>query len=390
MSARVRSLSVSRPNWSRAPPTSGVPTYGWAQRVEQAGGPDLKQRRRDEAWSKRPMGIPVPNPAPGPIDVRGDRDEVGTSALQAPALAGAAPAEPFHMYDVPPSVPKRYRPPPPGLKAGWYQPKPPKPPKKKKKDKAKEPEGRKTKTNLGGVTGDLTLDEFDDELFEYPDFDGPYTGDTPTLQSDLYTDESDLGPVNVMDYPIRPAFFPGPIKSTGLTTRTEPVEPVEAVGVARPGGPLRIMPPPGVMGPEMGETGMIDGVRLLGGGYGPTYGPPPGAGPPYGPGLGYPPGAGYGYGPGDGAEYGYDDYDEDDYTEEGESELSRGPIPPSLSTSGFTVPPLVIPTPTGKTAPVFPLSQQGEGHGTYERHYEVADGDGEEDLSGGRGARDGR
>ncbi|KAG9081710.1 hypothetical protein FS749_007454, partial [Ceratobasidium sp. UAMH 11750] len=85
VSARVRSLSLSRPNWSRAPPSA--PTYGWAQRVEQAGGPDEKQRRRDEERSRRPVTIPVPNPAPGPIDVRGDNDDVvGTSALQPPAL----------------------------------------------------------------------------------------------------------------------------------------------------------------------------------------------------------------------------------------------------------------------------------------------------------------
>ncbi|KAG9087345.1 hypothetical protein FRC06_002583 [Ceratobasidium sp. 370] len=284
VSARVRSLSVSRPNWSRAPPSA--PTYGWAQRVEQAGGPDEKQKRRDEERSRRPVTIPVPNPAPGPIDVRGDGDDVaGASALQPPALVrrksstragpggekgartalghrsttssptiiqqspgagpskskGAepggrrhlsrvekiaavlqhvaslpwmadspvqtyypptddakladlkqAPAEPFHTYSVPPSVPKRYRPPPVPLQPGWYQPKQPKP---KKPKKPKDDKPKKTKTNLGGVGNDSGLDDFEDELFEYPDYDEymnrAYTGDTPTLQSDAYTDESE-------------------------------------------------------------------------------------------------------------------------------------------------------------------------------------------------------
>ncbi|KAG8795183.1 hypothetical protein FRC12_017376 [Ceratobasidium sp. 428] len=500
MSARVRSLSVSRPNWSRAPPShspGGVPTYGWARRVEQAGGEDTRQMRREEERARRGVAIPVPNPAPGPIDVRGDRDDVveGTSALQAPALvrrksssrrepgtrpkpgtekdkptrtaqghrsstssptiivnpkppAGTrrhlsrvekiaavlqhvaslpfiadtpvktyypptdadkladqkqahAPTEPFHTYDVPPSVPKRYRPPPVTLQPCWYQPKPPKPP-KKKKEKAKEGIGRKTKTNLGGIAdmSGLTLDELDDELFEYPDYDDYadriYTGDTPTLQSDEISDGGAGVMVNVMDYPIRPAFFPGPIKSTGLTTRTvEAVEPVEEVGVARPGGPLRIMPPPGAMGPGNDPTGMSPGPEMaygdvpgLGYGPGPAYGP--GAGMGYGPGprMGYGPGPGLGYGPE--AEYDYDDYD-DEYYEDYEDESSRGPIPSPLTASGVPeAPPLVIPTPTGKTAPVLPWARADQDGQTYARRYEAAipnPDPGAPVLPGGWGAR---
>ncbi|KAG8737118.1 hypothetical protein FRC10_008566 [Ceratobasidium sp. 414] len=437
VSARVRSLSVSRPNWSRAPPSA--PTYGWAQRVEQAGGPDEKQKRRDEERSRRPVAIPVPNPAPGPIDVRGDNDGVvEASALQPPALVrrksstragpgsekgartalghrsttssptiihqprptqtpGAGPskskgaepggrrhlsrvekiaavlqhvaslpwmadtpvqtyypptddakvadsknvpAEPFHTYSVPPSVPKRYRPPPVPLQAGWYQPKPPKS-KKPKKPKADMP--KKTRTNLGGVGNDAALDDFEDELFEYPDYDEymnrAYTGDTPTLQSDAYTDESEPlyehyyprmiegAPGEVPVDPIRPAYFPGPIKSTGMTTRVEERQPARA--------PLQIMPPPGVMGPGYGEMGPGHGEM----------------------------GSGYGY-----------EYDDSEYEEESES--SRGPIPSPLTTSNARSPlwvttdglppPLVIPTPTSRTAPI---PQPGQ---PYSRHYKAA------------------
>ncbi|QRV74404.1 Tyrosine-protein phosphatase non-receptor type 23 [Ceratobasidium sp. AG-Ba] len=435
VSARVRSLSVSRPNWARAPPT-----YGWAQRVEQAGGQDERQMRRDEERAHRPVTIPVPNPAPGPIDVKREDDpelaaaEGATTALQAPALvrrksstrrddtvkagrmalghrsttssptiipqaqttgagpsskhgpggrrrhlsrvekiaavlqhvsslplfaetpvqtyyprtdkdkiedqkAKAIPAEPFHTYNVPPSVPKRYQAPPVPLPTGWYQPKQPKP-KKPKKDNKK---SRKTMTNLGGVAGDSSLDlDFSDE-FEYPDFDNyGYTGDTPTLQSDessLFYEQVNPKMIEGAPYSIRPAFFPGPIKSTGLTTHGRDEEDESR-------GPLRIMPAPppgeefdpGVGGFEPGVGGFMPGM-------GPGLAPIPGA---------------YGY---------YDDnYDDDDY----ESESSRGPIPSTLTPSGTGAPPLVIPTPTGRhPAMPFPMPEPGQ---PFARYYEAAPG----------------
>ncbi|KAF8597642.1 hypothetical protein BDV93DRAFT_610256 [Ceratobasidium sp. AG-I] len=445
---RVRSLS--RPNWSRAPPSGSfsrplgglnrAPSYGWAERVERAGGYDERQERRDEERARRPVGMPVPNPAPAPIDVRGDEDEaiyaqaprtapgttgaaagghMGTmSALQPPALVRrstrgsnrpgelggrlalghrsttssptiidhknlpsqrtATPKpvnpitgrphlsrvekiaavlqhvtslpwlsdspvntyypqdskivpvkEPFHTYDIPPSVPKRYRPPPP-MPPCWYQPKPPKV-KNPKKKKSKEPikiQIAEEIPHVGYISDDMA-DEF--EYPDYYDYRGyAYTGDTPTLQSDRNTEESETlydhynprlienSPYSSgMDYPIRPAYFPGPIKSTGLSTARRPEEYGQGV--------LRIMPPPGA-------------------------------------------------------------YKAESYDESSESSSSRGPIPSPLSTSngrvlsrsGFrgpartplaiptqiprmdpysaitpTGPPLVIPTPTGTRTPAW-------------------------------------
>lgn len=358
VAARVRSLS--RPNWARVPPSPEGETtqYGWAERVERAGGFDEYQRRRDEERAQRPVAMPVPNPAPGPIDVRGDRDEGGDKvgggsgsggerpptvtpapapgqaagstpapaaalALQPAALVrrntrgstrtgdggtrvalghrssttssptviehsripkrgaqttpGASqtgapgrphlsrvekiaavmhhvaslpwladspvhtyypprdakvtpPAEPFHTYDVPPSVPKRYRPPPP-MPPCWYQPKQPKP-KKPKKATAKE-----IKVQVAEEMDRqprFTLDDSAEE-FEYPDYynymNYAYTGDTPTLQSDPYTEESETSydhysrmvqngayQSEMDDYVPQPAYLPGPIRSTGMTT----------------------------------------------------------------------------------------------------------------------------------------------------------------------------
>ncbi|KAH7327612.1 hypothetical protein B0J17DRAFT_680349 [Rhizoctonia solani] len=317
--SRMRSLSISRPNWNRAPPAS----YGWAARVERAGGPDETQRRRDGERSHRPVNMPVPNPAPGPINVRGDVVPPGVGEapppgvpLQPPTLArrntrssnrpselardersatsspkvidhkdirkkgpqdmmgslkpgqlGAytrrrhlsrvekiaaviqhvtslpfmadtpvktyyppkeketiPPAEPYHAFD--PTIPKRYLPPPP-MPPSWYQPKPPKPKKPKQPKKPK-------KAELGGemaIADDraFPLGPNEDE-FNYPDYEysnDPYTGDTPTLQSDrLTTEESEYSydqsrttqGIDYANLPIRPAYFPGPVKSTGLST----------------------------------------------------------------------------------------------------------------------------------------------------------------------------
>lgn len=162
-----------------------------------------------------------------------------------------APTEPFHAFD--PSVPKRYRPPPP-MPPCWYQPKSKKPkkPKKSKKPKMIEPTKAVVKTEVdprGFAIGDS------DEEFEYPDYDdylyeeymhGGYSVDTPTLQSDQPTEDSDtlyehprtIQDVGLADYSRRPAYFPGPIKSTGLTTPRYPD--VYPVGHR----PLQIMPPP--------------------------------------------------------------------------------------------------------------------------------------------------
>ncbi|CAE7153904.1 unnamed protein product, partial [Rhizoctonia solani] len=325
--SRVRSLSISRPNRNPAPPT-----YGWAARVERAGGLDEAQQRRDEERGHRPVTIPVPNPAPGPINVRGVADPPGVGQapppgvpLRPPALVrrntvssnrpserlqddrsgtsspkvidhkdirkkgpqdmigslkpgqlGAytrrrhlsrvekiaaviqhvtslpfmsdspvntyypaedketiTPAEPYHVFD--PTVPKRYLPPPP-MPPSWYQPKPPKPKKakqpKKQSQKLKNPE-------LNGVAiaddRGFPLGSGEDE-FIYPDYyeysNDPYTGDTPTLQSDAATsaftttEESDsiydhprlIQDIDYTALPIRPAYFPGPVKSTGLST----------------------------------------------------------------------------------------------------------------------------------------------------------------------------
>ncbi|KAJ1307063.1 hypothetical protein OPQ81_008042 [Rhizoctonia solani] len=320
--ARMRSLSMSRPNWNRVPPTASPMAYGWAARVERAGGVDDTQRRRDEERSHRPVTMPVPNPAPGPIDVRGDNDPPGIGEvpppgvpLQPPALvrrntrasnrpserirdersATSSPkvidhkeirkkgpqdmigslkpgqlgaytrgrhlsrvekiaaviqhvtslpfmadspvntyypakekevvssVEPYRMFD--PRIPKRYRPPPP-MPPSWYQPKPSKPKKTKQPPKLK-------KSDLNGmVIADdrgFPLGPGDDE-FTYPDYDYsnyPYTADTPTLQSDPpTTEESDsfydypqmIQDIDYADLPVRPAYFPAPIKSTGLST----------------------------------------------------------------------------------------------------------------------------------------------------------------------------
>ncbi|KAG8689997.1 hypothetical protein FRC11_014499 [Ceratobasidium sp. 423] len=316
--ARVRSLSMSRPNWNRS-----SPTYGWAARVERAGGVDEAQRRRDEERSHRPVTMPVPNPAPGPIDVRGDDDSPGIGeappgvALKPPTLArrntrssnrptervrdersvtsspkiidhkdirkkgpqdmigslkpgqlGAytrrrhlsrvekiaaviqhvtslpfmadspvdtyypakekeilPPVEPFHAFD--PTIPKRYLPPPP-MPPSWYQPKPPKPKKTKQPKKLKKPDP--VEMAIADDRG-FPLGPSDDE-FTYPDYDyfpnDPYyTGETPTLQSDPPTTEESesfydyprmIQDINYAELPVRPAYFPAPIKSTGLST----------------------------------------------------------------------------------------------------------------------------------------------------------------------------
>ncbi|QRW17384.1 hypothetical protein RhiXN_05386 [Rhizoctonia solani] len=327
--ARMRSLSISRPNFTRAPP---APTaYGWAARVEGAGGFDETQQRRDEERSHRPVTMPVPNPAPAPIDVRGGvefpvldeapppallsqssslsiepgarilDDRSGTSSPKVidpkaigkkgpqdmigsikPGQLGAytrrrhlsrvekiaaviqhvaglpfitdspvktyyppkdkeviPPVEPYRAFDK--TVPKRYLPPPP-MPPSWYQPKPPKPKKTKEPKKPKEPKESKQPKKLGPPGGihiaddrGFPLDPSDNE-FTYPDYDNPYyypespynwEGDTPTLQSDLTTTEESASyyeqprPTAGIDFatlPVRPAFFPAPIKSTGLTT----------------------------------------------------------------------------------------------------------------------------------------------------------------------------
>jgi hypothetical protein len=347
VAARVRSLSISRPNWNRAPPTTS-PHYGWADRVERAGGVDERQLRREEERSRRPVAIPVPNPAPGPINVRGDKGPSGlneqspmTTALQPPALvrrstrasnrpsevgariatghrsatsspkiiehkdikrdgqaapgsskpgqagtnghrrhlsrvekiaaviqhvaslpwmsdspvqtyyppkekAVVPPAKPFHVFD--PAVPKRYQPPPP-MPPCWYQPKPPKAKKSKEPKKPKKAES--TKNPVAEDVGDrgFRLGGSEEE-FEYPDYDDymnyGYTGDTPTLQSDQPTEESEtvyeprmIQDISFAEYSMRPAYFPGPIKSTGLTTAPRYLA-IQPVGPR----PLQIMPPP--------------------------------------------------------------------------------------------------------------------------------------------------
>ncbi|CAE6436367.1 unnamed protein product [Rhizoctonia solani] len=317
--SRMRSLSISRPNRNRAPPT----TYGWTARVERAGGVDEAQLRREEERSHRPVTIPVPNPAPGPINVQGGVNPPGVGEappkgvpLQPPALVrrntvssnrpservreersatsspkvidhkdirkkgpqdmigslkpgqlGAytrrrhlsrvekiaaviqhvtslpfmadspvntyypakeketvPPAEPYHVFN--PTVPKRYLPPPP-MAPSWYQPKPPKLKKVKQPKKSKKPdEGDVAIVDDRGFPLGAGEDEF-----TYPDYyqysNDPYTGDTPTLQSDFTTSEDSesfydhprlIQDMNYTDLPVRPAYFPAPIKSTGLST----------------------------------------------------------------------------------------------------------------------------------------------------------------------------
>ncbi|CAE6395807.1 unnamed protein product [Rhizoctonia solani] len=319
--SRMRSLSISRPNWNRAPPT-----YGWAARVERAGGADEAQWRRDEERSHRPVTIPVPKPAPGPVNVRDEADPPGVGEvppasvpLHPPALGrrntvssnrpservrdersatsspkvidhkdirrkgpqdmigslkpgqlGAytrrrhlsrvekiaaviqhvtslpfmadspvntyypakeketvPPVEPYHVFD--PTVPKRYLPPPP-MPPSWYQPKPPK---AKKVKKVKQPKNlKKPESGDIAIAGDrgFPLSPGEDE-FTYPDYyeysNDPYTGDTPTLQSDFTTTEESesfydqprlIQDIDYTNLPVRPAYFPAPIKSTGLST----------------------------------------------------------------------------------------------------------------------------------------------------------------------------
>ncbi|CAE6455236.1 unnamed protein product [Rhizoctonia solani] len=323
--ARMRSLSLSRPNFTRAPPAA----YGWAARVERAGGFDETQRRRDEERSRRPVTMPVPNPAPAPIDVRGDADfrvlgeapatlarqstdsshpprgrilddRSGTSSPKViehkdihkkgpqdmigslkPGQLGAytrprhlsrvekiaaviqhvaslpfisdspvntyypakekeviPPVEPYRAFD--PTIPKRYLPPPP-MPPCWYQPKPPKPKKAKEPKKAKDSKELKNPELIGGIPiaddRGFPLGPSDNQ-FNYPnydDYDDDYysddprnwEGDTPTLQSDLPTTEESesyydqprmISDIDYTTLPVRPAFFPAPIKSTGLST----------------------------------------------------------------------------------------------------------------------------------------------------------------------------
>ncbi|CAE6481417.1 unnamed protein product [Rhizoctonia solani] len=435
--SRMRSLSISRPNWNRAPPAS----YGWAARVERAGGPDETQRRRDEERSHRPVNMPVPNPAPGPINVRGEPAPPGVGEapppgvpLQPPTLArrntrssnrpselardersatsspkvidhndirkkgpqdmvgslkpgqlGAytrrrhlsrvekiaaviqhvtslpfmadtpvktyyppkdketiPPAEPYHAFD--PTIPKRYLPPPP-MPPSWYQPKPPKP---KKTKQPKKPQ----KVELGGqmaIADDrgFPLGPNEDE-FNYPDYyeysNDPYTGDTPTLQSDrLTTDESEysydqprtmMQGIDYADLPIRPAYFPAPIKSTGLSTVPQNVSTYRE--------PLRIANTP-YYDDDYYSTDES------------SYAPIPS-----------PLTTTYDY-----------DYDEPEYShapdQHGRAPLAiTYPVPPPASSSAVTAPgpPLVIPSPPGgqpKTMPT-PAGKLGPLPGGYSPH----------------------
>ncbi|KAF8751790.1 hypothetical protein RHS01_08404 [Rhizoctonia solani] len=291
--ARMRSLSISRPNFARAPP--------------------LLHRMAGPLESHRPVTMPVPNPAPAPIDVRGGvefpvldeapppallsqssslsiepgarilDDRSGTSSpkvIDPKAIGKKGPQDMIGseacstrgVYSAKTSVPsrkdcgcdptcrrsafyhrlasvsclrqdcpKRYLPPPP-MPPSWYQPKPPKPKKTKEPKKPKGPKESKQPKKLGPPGGihiaddrGFPLDPSDNE-FTYPDYDNPYyypespynwEGDTPTLQSDLTTTEESASyyeqprPMVGIDFatlPVRPAFFPAPIKSTGLTT----------------------------------------------------------------------------------------------------------------------------------------------------------------------------
>ncbi|CCO31862.1 hypothetical protein BN14_05912 [Rhizoctonia solani AG-1 IB] len=155
------------------------------------------------------------------------------------------PVEPYRAFD--PTVPKRYLPPPP-MPPSWYQPKPPKPKKAKAPKEAKEPKKEKgpKKPKKPDSPGDILIADDrgfplgpSDNQFNYPDYDYDYDdeyysddprdweGDTPTLQSDMpttedtdsYYDQPRMVPgIDYTTLPVRPAFFPAPIKSTGLST----------------------------------------------------------------------------------------------------------------------------------------------------------------------------
>lgn len=463
--SRMRSLSISRPNWNRAPPA----TYGWAARVERSGGPDQTQRRREEERSHRPVTMPVPNPAPGPINVQGAALPPGVGEapppgvpLQPPKLTrrntrssnrpselardersatsspkviahkdirkkgpqdmmgslkpeqlGAytrrrhlsrvekiaaviqhvtslpfmsdtpvntyyppkekeiiPPAEPYHAFD--PTIPKRYLPPPP-MPPSWYQPKPPKP---KKTKEPKKPKKVEAVGGVGGVGGMAIANDRgfpigpNDDEFNYPDYyeysNDPYTGDTPTLQSDrLTTDESEYSydqprTIQGIDYtnlPIRPAYFPAPIKSTGLSTVPHNVNAYHE--------PLRIA-----------NTPYYDDYYSSGDGES-SYGPIPS-----------PLTTTY-----DDYDYDYDsDYEYDEHEHEHDrshahSQQRRAPlaitypVPPPASSSAVTAPgpPLVIPSPDGqlkaKSTPASKLGPLPGGYSPHEhpfaKHYEA-------------------